>query len=188
MSRLLAFLELAAYPGYLEDCSRVLFDKPTRTRHRLPWTPQLVSDVERRIRTYPLLEGYRSSRDATRPGGTCRSARRAAEVGVPRGVDDGVRTQERVKLPHRSVARGRERLLVRGHELELEAPRLVLHELVLEHLPVVLEHGANGVRVEAIAVPQGHMSSTRPCTRRATGVRARTGMLRLERAATSPRG
>jgi hypothetical protein len=58
VSRLLGFLELAAYPGYLEDCSRVLFDKPTQTRSRLPWTPQLVREVDRRIRPYPLLEGY----------------------------------------------------------------------------------------------------------------------------------
>ena len=58
VSRLLGFLELEAYPGYLEDCSRVLFDKPTQTRRRLPWTPQLVSEVDRRIRPYPLLEGY----------------------------------------------------------------------------------------------------------------------------------
>ncbi len=58
LSRLLGFLELSAYPGYLEDCSRVLFDKPTQTRRRLPWTPQLVNDVERRVRPYPLLEGY----------------------------------------------------------------------------------------------------------------------------------
>ena len=52
------FLELEAYPGYLEDCSRVLFDRPTGTRRRAPWTPRLVADVERRIRPYPLLAGY----------------------------------------------------------------------------------------------------------------------------------
>lgn len=58
VSRLLGFLELAVYPGYLEDCARVLFDKPTQTRRRLPWTPQLVREVEQRMRPHPLLEGY----------------------------------------------------------------------------------------------------------------------------------
>jgi hypothetical protein len=58
LSRLLDFLELEAYPGYLADCSRVVYDQPTRTRHRSPWTADLVRDVERRIRPYPPVAGY----------------------------------------------------------------------------------------------------------------------------------
>jgi hypothetical protein len=58
LSRLLGFLDLEAYPGYLDDCSRVVFDQPTRTSSRVPWTPQLVREVEQRIRPYPPVAGY----------------------------------------------------------------------------------------------------------------------------------
>lgn len=58
LSRVLGFLDLEAYPGYIEDCSRVVFDQPTRTRRQVPWPPGLVRDVERRIRPYPFLERY----------------------------------------------------------------------------------------------------------------------------------
>ena len=58
LSRLLGFLDLEAYPGYLDDCSRVIFDRPTRTSRRVPWTPELVSEVERRIRPYTPVAGY----------------------------------------------------------------------------------------------------------------------------------
>lgn len=58
LSGLLGFLDLEAYPGYLEDCSSIVFGQPTRTRRQVPWTPGLVRDVERLIRPYPFLEGY----------------------------------------------------------------------------------------------------------------------------------
>ena len=58
LSELLGFLELEAYPGYLADCSRVVFDQPTRTSRRVPWTPGLIGEVERRSRAYPPVAAY----------------------------------------------------------------------------------------------------------------------------------
>ncbi len=58
LAGLCAALGLAVYPGYLDDCRRVLFETPTYTRREVAWTPALVADVERRARDYPLLYGY----------------------------------------------------------------------------------------------------------------------------------
>ena len=109
----------------------------------------------------------------------------ATEVGVPRGVDHGVRAQEG-ESSHSSVARGRKRLLVRGHELELEAPRLVLHELVLEHLLVVREDGRTASGWTRSPFPGDSMSSTRPGTAESIRCVRPHGHGSLEKAAMSP--
>jgi hypothetical protein len=58
LSSLLGFLDLEAYPGYIDDCARVVFEQPTLTSRRLPWTADLVRRVEQEIRSYAPLEGY----------------------------------------------------------------------------------------------------------------------------------
>ncbi|MEY2567272.1 MAG: hypothetical protein QOE35_1801 [Actinomycetota bacterium] len=55
---LVRFVGLDAGPGYLDDCASILFTSPRRTRHDAPWTPELRSDVERRIAAVDFLAGY----------------------------------------------------------------------------------------------------------------------------------
>lgn len=58
LSHLCTFLDLEIYPGYLEDCCSIVFDKPSHTRRKIPWPVALVRDVENRARSYPVLDGY----------------------------------------------------------------------------------------------------------------------------------
>jgi len=52
------FLDLECYPRYLEDCSRVVFKRPTYTRQLVGWSAAQIRDVERRARAFSFLEGY----------------------------------------------------------------------------------------------------------------------------------
>ena len=56
--RLCEFLGLRLYPGYLDDCRRVVFPRATAKRRKVRWPPGLLSDVERRARGVPFLDGY----------------------------------------------------------------------------------------------------------------------------------
>jgi hypothetical protein len=51
-------LGLDLYPGYLEDCRRVLLASPTYTRRKRVWPASLLAEVERRMRAAPVLSGY----------------------------------------------------------------------------------------------------------------------------------
>jgi hypothetical protein len=61
---LLEFLHLEPYPGYVEDCARVVFSQPTRSRRAVTWPAGLARDVEKRIRPYPFLKDYSFEVDA----------------------------------------------------------------------------------------------------------------------------
>jgi hypothetical protein len=58
LSALCAFLGLELDPGYLEDCSSIVFDAPTYTRRESAWSTTLVREVERKARQFPFLDGY----------------------------------------------------------------------------------------------------------------------------------
>jgi hypothetical protein len=58
LGRLCTFVGLEAAPAYLEAAARIVFERPTRTRGRVPWTAALVRDVERRASVHPFLDGY----------------------------------------------------------------------------------------------------------------------------------
>ena len=58
LSSLCAFLGLETYDRYLEDCSSIVFKRPTYTRRRVSWTRGLVRDVERRAEAYSFLNSY----------------------------------------------------------------------------------------------------------------------------------
>jgi hypothetical protein len=58
LARLCGFLGLVPYPGYLEDCSSIVFAIPTSTRRKVIWPAALVRDVESRARAHPFLDGY----------------------------------------------------------------------------------------------------------------------------------
>ncbi len=58
LTNLCAFLGLELYPGYLEDCCRIVFAAPTYTRRKMLWPASLVQEVQERARSYPFLDGY----------------------------------------------------------------------------------------------------------------------------------
>lgn len=58
LSALTEFLGLDAEPDYVEACSSIVFARPTESRRRAAWLPAQVSEVARRARKYPFLEGY----------------------------------------------------------------------------------------------------------------------------------
>jgi hypothetical protein len=64
LSDLCAFLGLACYPGYLDDCASAVFPAPTYSRRQAAWETGTIRDVERRIKRYPFLEGYVFGLDA----------------------------------------------------------------------------------------------------------------------------
>ncbi len=58
LSELCSFLELEVYPGYLDDCCSVLFDKPTFTRRNVNWNGGLIDHVLQRSQGLPFLREY----------------------------------------------------------------------------------------------------------------------------------
>ena len=64
LARLCAGLGLALYPGYLDDCSAIVFPQGTFTRHKVEWTPALRGEVAARSASYAHLAGYAWDDDA----------------------------------------------------------------------------------------------------------------------------
>ena len=52
------FLGLEASGDYLDACSGILYKSPSQTRPKVPWTPELIASVHRRIKEFDFLEGY----------------------------------------------------------------------------------------------------------------------------------
>ena len=72
--------------------------------------------------------------------------------------------QQRPQLAEGAIARRRERRLVHGHQLQLEATQVVLDQLVLQDALVVLEHRPDPRGCRCSPLASGSMSSTRPST------------------------
>ena len=58
LSRLCTFLGVEPDEEYLTSCASIVRPSPNRTRLGADWTPELISEVERRIGEYPFLAGY----------------------------------------------------------------------------------------------------------------------------------
>jgi len=52
------FLGVESDPSYLEDCTKILFKKPNKTRYNFQWSEKLITRVNDRIRKYPFLAHY----------------------------------------------------------------------------------------------------------------------------------
>ena len=52
------FLGLEAEPAYLDDCAAILYAAPRRTRHHVPWPPEMVEEVNQAIDRFDFLHGY----------------------------------------------------------------------------------------------------------------------------------
>jgi hypothetical protein len=66
MRGLCHFLDLSAPADYLDACRRVVFDAPSRTRDRAPWTPELLRRVAAASAEHAALTRYHFD-DATEP-------------------------------------------------------------------------------------------------------------------------
>ena len=53
-----AFLGVAPYGSYLEDCAGLVFDHPNQSRHRITWSNAVIADVTARSHEYAFLDGY----------------------------------------------------------------------------------------------------------------------------------
>lgn len=58
LTRLCAFLDLEADPGYLADCNRVTLATPSWTRRRVTWSPAQVAAVARQAERHAFLRHY----------------------------------------------------------------------------------------------------------------------------------
>jgi hypothetical protein len=63
ITRLCRFLAMEPDAAWLKECCRVIFPAPTHTRRKVKWTPQLVREVQERIRDIPFLAHYRFDDD-----------------------------------------------------------------------------------------------------------------------------
>jgi len=52
------FFGLEAPADYVEACAGIVFPSPHRSRTEVPWPPELLADVRRRLERYPFLAGY----------------------------------------------------------------------------------------------------------------------------------
>jgi hypothetical protein len=59
LSRLCEFLGVTATPDYLDACASIVFAAPRQPRHKIPWHPETLGILERRIATKPMIARYR---------------------------------------------------------------------------------------------------------------------------------
>ena len=59
LGELCRFLTLSAPADYLDACSTIIYDAPSRTRGDVAWTPELLERVGTRAAAHPSLEHYR---------------------------------------------------------------------------------------------------------------------------------
>jgi hypothetical protein len=52
------FLGVAAPSDYLDACAGILYASPAKSRHKVPWSQDLIDAVQRRLEAYDFLHGY----------------------------------------------------------------------------------------------------------------------------------
>ncbi|MGC9470684.1 MAG: sulfotransferase family protein [Bacteroidales bacterium] len=58
LTKLINFLGLEASSDYLSSCAAIVYDKPHRSRELIRWTPELIQQVEEKIKLYGFLQRY----------------------------------------------------------------------------------------------------------------------------------
>lgn len=58
LMELCQFLRVEPTPGYVADCANIVLTAPRRTRTQVPWTLDLIADVQRETDTFEFLRGY----------------------------------------------------------------------------------------------------------------------------------
>jgi hypothetical protein len=56
--RILNFIGLEAGGSYLEECAKIVYHKPHRSREKIQWTTQMIKKVEEEIGKYDFLGRY----------------------------------------------------------------------------------------------------------------------------------
>jgi hypothetical protein len=52
------FLGVDTTEKYLEDCAKIVYNSPNKSRYSITWTPELIDTVQDKIERYPFLSGY----------------------------------------------------------------------------------------------------------------------------------
>lgn len=58
LRQLCHFVGLEADEAYLDACASILYTSANKTRSKAPWTPELISAVEKRMAGFSFLDGY----------------------------------------------------------------------------------------------------------------------------------
>jgi len=58
LAKLCALLGVEPFPDYVDDCARILFKAPQKSRRNLPWSAENIALVAEKMKPYPFLAGY----------------------------------------------------------------------------------------------------------------------------------
>ncbi len=58
LNNLISFLGLRPYDYYLENCSKIIFNEPNKSRFLIEWPSELISFLEANIKKYSFLRHY----------------------------------------------------------------------------------------------------------------------------------
>jgi len=53
-----SFLNVVCENDYVDSCAKIVFDKPNKSRHKVPWNRDQINEVNRIIRKFDCLSGY----------------------------------------------------------------------------------------------------------------------------------
>jgi hypothetical protein len=52
------FLGVETTQEYLEDCAKIVYKSPNKSRHSIAWNPEQIEQVQTKINQYSFLSGY----------------------------------------------------------------------------------------------------------------------------------
>jgi len=58
LKKLCEFLGVESPEDYVRDCASIVYESPHKSRHEVPWTPELIELVWDRMKRFPFLQGY----------------------------------------------------------------------------------------------------------------------------------
>ena len=67
LDRLCSFFNVKAGSEYLEDCARIVFKSPKKSRFDVAWSPESVALVSKRMEAFGFLSGYAYDEDSRTP-------------------------------------------------------------------------------------------------------------------------
>lgn len=58
IKRMLDFLDLEIYEGFIPNCKKIIYDNPNKSRYNINWTDNQIKRVNDLIQQYDFLNGY----------------------------------------------------------------------------------------------------------------------------------
>ena len=58
LTKIAGFFEIELFQDWIEDCAAIVFDKPNKTRHAIPWNEEALQLIYDRISKYDFLRDY----------------------------------------------------------------------------------------------------------------------------------